>query len=128
EKTSYTIVHVHYQQGETVDALIWLGAYRADRAKRLVRLVQFRVGKTWYRYVTSQTDPRLFPLREVAAVYQRRWDIELAFRLLKQYLGLGQLWASKPQLVLQQVWAVLLLSQIIQALRQEVAAAAEEDV
>jgi hypothetical protein len=128
EKTSYTIEHVYYQQGDTLDCLVFLGKHRADRMQHLVRLVQFRAGKTVYRYVTSQTDPVRFPLHEVAAVYQRRWDVELAFRLVKQYLGLGQLWASKPQLVLQQVWAVLVVSQVVQALRQEVAAAVGEDV
>ena len=33
EKTSYEIVHTFYQQGDTFDGIIWLGAYRADRAK-----------------------------------------------------------------------------------------------
>lgn len=30
ERTSYRIAHVFYQHGETLDALVWLGAYRAD--------------------------------------------------------------------------------------------------
>ena len=31
-KTSYTVQHVHYQQGDIFDGIVWLGAYRADRA------------------------------------------------------------------------------------------------
>jgi Transposase DDE domain len=38
-KTSYEVIHVYYQHGETFDGLIWLGAYRADRAKHAVRLI-----------------------------------------------------------------------------------------
>jgi hypothetical protein len=79
-KTSYTLVHVFYQDGETLDALVWLGAYRADKAAHAVRLVQFRVGGTLQRYVTNVRDPLQFPLRELAQVYARRWDIELGHR------------------------------------------------
>ncbi len=48
KKTSYEVIHTFYQQGETFDGLIWLGAYRADRARYAVRLVTFRVGDTLY--------------------------------------------------------------------------------
>ncbi|HLG70059.1 MAG TPA: IS4 family transposase [Chloroflexota bacterium] len=128
QKTSYTLCHICYQDETTLDALVWLGAYRADRAKHLVRLVQFRLGPVRYSYLTNQTDPACFPLQEIARVYQRRWDIELAFRLVKQYLQLRLLWSSTTAVVLQQVWGVLIISQIVQALRLEIAARAGVDV
>jgi hypothetical protein len=59
EKTSYEVLHTFYQQGEVFDGLIWLGAYRADRARYAVRLVSFRVGQTTYRYITNVTSPSL---------------------------------------------------------------------
>ena len=93
-----------------------------------MRLVQFRVGPVPYRYLTNQTEPRLFPLHELARVYQRRWDIELAFKLIKRYLHLHLLWSSKTPLVLAQVWGVLLISQVLQALRLQLAAEAQVDV
>jgi hypothetical protein len=120
-KTSYTLVHTFYQQGETLDALIWLGAHKADRAAHAVRLVQFRVGDTLHRYLTNVDDPQRLPPAEVARLYARRWDIELAFKLIKRHLHLHLLWSSKPVVVLQQVWAVLIVSQILQALRLEIA-------
>jgi len=43
-KTTYTIVHTFYDDGTTFDGLVFLGAYRADRAKHAVRLVSFQVG------------------------------------------------------------------------------------
>jgi hypothetical protein len=126
-KTSFEVIHPFYQQGETFDGLIWLGKYRADRAKHAVRLVQFRHGATLYRYVTNVHDPLLLPMAEVARLYARRWDIELAFNLIKTDLGLHLLWSAKPVVVLQQVWAVLIIAQLLQALRVTIAAEAGVD-
>jgi hypothetical protein len=124
EKTSYEVVHVAYQDGDTLDALVWLGAHRADRAKHAVRLVQFRRGKTLHRYVTNVRDPHRLPLGEIARLYARRWDIEMAVDLVKTELGLHLLWSAKEAVVLAQVWAVLAIAQVLQGLRVLVAAAA----
>jgi hypothetical protein len=126
-KTSYTVRHVYYDRADVFDGLVWLGAHRADRAAQPVRLVRFTVGATTYTYLTNVLDPRVFPVAEIATVYARRWDIELAFKLIKQHLGLHLLWAAQPTLVLQQVWAVLIISQVLQALRLEIAGRAGVD-
>ncbi|MGI8550666.1 MAG: IS4 family transposase [Dehalococcoidia bacterium] len=127
EKTSYEVIHAYYQDGTTFDGLVWLGVYRADRAKHAVRLVQFQVGPHLYRYLTSVLDPQTLPLHEIARLYARRWDIELAFLLIKRHLGLALLWSAKEVSILQQVWAVLIISQILQALRLEIAGRAGVD-
>jgi hypothetical protein len=124
DKTSYELIHVHYADGETLDALVWLGAYRADRAKHAVRLVQFRRGTVLHRYLTNVRDPLLLPLEEVARLYARRWDIEMAVDLVKTELGLHLLWSAKLPVVLAQVWGVLLIAQVLQALRVLIAAEA----
>ena len=126
-KTSYTLLHTHFQRGETLDAIVWLGAYRADRAKHAVRLIQFRHGGVLYRYLTNVLDPAVLPPKEVARLYARRWDIELAFKLVKRHLGLHLLWSAKPGVILQQVWAVLTIAQVVQALRLEIAGTAGVD-
>lgn len=72
-------------------------------------------------------DPRLLPIREIARLYARRWDIELACNLIKTHLGLHLLWSAKTVVILQQVWAVLLISQLLQALRLEIAGRAGVD-
>lgn len=127
QQTSYAVIHAFYHRGETFDGLVWLGKYRADRARHAVRLVQFRHNGALYRYVTNVTDPALLPMAEIARLYARRWDIELAFKLLKTHLGLHLLWGSKPTVVLQQVWACLTIAQVLQALRLEIAARAGAD-
>ena len=127
EKTSYEIIHTFYHQGETFDGLIWLGAYRADRAKHAVRLVTFRVGPNVFRYITNVIDPHQFSIHEIASIYARRWDIEMAFKLIKRELGLNLFWSSKVEVILQQVWAVLTIAQILHGIQMEIASKAGVD-
>jgi hypothetical protein len=126
-RTSTVVVHTFITTATYRDQLVFLGAYRADRAKHLARLVEIKVGATWHRYLTNQTDPGVLPAADVVALYARRWDIELAIRLVKEHLGLGLLWSAKPVLIQQQVWAVLIIAQILQALRLEIAGRAGVD-
>jgi len=128
EKTSYTTEHVFVHQGNTLDALIWLGAYSSDRSKHLVRLIQFEHQGTCYRYVSNVLDPNLLSMSEAARLYARRWDIELAFKALKGELGIHLWWSSHPVLVLQQLWAALILAQVLHALHLRVAAEAGVDL
>jgi hypothetical protein len=128
KRTSYQVEHVFYSDGQTLDALVWLGKYKADRCRHAVRLVRFPVGSQLFEYVTSVQNPRLLPLADIARLYARRWDIELAVKLVKRELGLHLLWSSYTPLVLQQVWAVLIIAQILQALRKEIAGKAGVDV
>ena len=127
-KTSYRIEHVFYQEGQVLDALVWLGAYRADNARYLVRLVQVPYGKQVRRYITNVTDPCQLSMAAIAQLYARRWDIEMAVQLVKQHVGLGLLWSSKPVVIQQQIWAVLIIAQIVQTLRMEAAVRAGVDL
>ena len=132
-RTSYEVIHTFFEsrdeQGkvEVFDGVVWLGAYRADRAAHAVRMVRFRVGNVEYSYITNVLDPTHLTIEEVARLYARRWDIELTFKLVKRHLGLHMLWGAKPIVVQQQVWAVLIISQVLQGLRMEIASRAEVD-
>ena len=126
EKTSYRIVHECYRHHEVLDALVWLGTGQ-KQARHLIRLVRFGDGIGVRMYLTNVCDPLRLSLEDVAQVYARRWDIELAFRLLKEYLGMSQWWRSKQELILVQIWIVLLLSHIVYALRDRIATTANCD-
>ena len=54
-----------------------------------MRLVEIRVGKTWYSYLTSVLDPLILPPYVVADLYGKRWRIEEAFNTVKRLLGLS---------------------------------------
>jgi hypothetical protein len=120
-KTSYEICHVFYQDAFVLDALVWLGAYRADRAAHAVRLLTVRLGDRTYSYITNVLDPTQLTAHDMVRLYGRRWDIEMAFNLVKTHLKLHLWWSAKTPVILQQIWAVLIIAQIIQALHLEVA-------
>ena len=127
-KTSFECIHTFYQQGDCFDGLVFLGAHRADRAQHAVRLIRFRVGTTTFSYITNVRDPGQLSIVDIARLYTYRWDIELAFKLIKRELGLHLLWSAKTVVIQQQLWAVLIISQVLQALRLEIAGRAGVDV
>jgi Transposase DDE domain len=123
EKTSYQLVHTFIQDEAQgfLDAVVFLGAYRSDKAAHAVRLIQFRRGNRQYCYITNVLDPQVLPFREVVQLYARRWDIELIFLLLKEHFGLHIWWSSKQDLMLCQFWIALILAHLLTRLRFQVA-------
>ncbi len=119
---SMQVRHLLYQGDGVLDAIVWLGKYRADRAKYPVRLVQFYHHGRLHRYLTNVLDPRQLSLADIARLYARRWDIELAFCLLKEHLQLSQLWSAKWGVVQVQIWCALLLAQLFHGLQVQLAA------
>ena len=124
EMTSYTVLHTYYEWEEVFDGVVWLGNYQAQ-AGQAVRLVRFRVGALTLTYLTNVLDPTVLSIQEIARLYARSFDIELAFLALKEHLGLHLWWSSKVSVILVQVWACLILAQLLQAVRLEIACRAE---
>ena len=126
-KTTYEIKEVlaYDDHSGTLDAIVWLGTYRADRAAHAVRLVIFCFRGTQYRYLTNVLDPHLLSMQEIAQLYSRRWDIELAFKLLNCELGLHLWWGARTEVVMIQLWLALILAQLLHALQAHVALQAE---
>ncbi len=119
---SMQVRHILYQGDGVLDAIVWLGIYRADRARYPVRLVQFYQRGQLHRYLTNVLDPQQLALADIARLYARRWDIELAFCLLKEHLQLSQLWSAKWEVVQVQIWGALLLAQVFHGLQVQLAA------
>ncbi|HVB22820.1 MAG TPA: IS4 family transposase [Ktedonobacteraceae bacterium] len=127
EKTVYQLQHVFYRHEGTLDALVWLGTAHSSRCAYPVRLVRWFDGSQLRCYVTNVLDPQVLPMADIARLYARRWDIELAFLTLKKHLGLHHWWSSRPVLMRQQMLAVLLAAQLLQALRVLIALQAGVD-
>jgi len=127
EKTGYQLLHVYYRHQEILDALVWLGSPHVARAGYAVRLVRFGDGQQVRIYLTNVLDPLHLPLGDIARLYARRWDIELAFLTLKELLGLHHWWSSQLPLLLQQIAVTLVLAQVLQALRLHIAQQADCD-
>src|SRR5260370_7001034 len=118
ERTSYTVQQGFYQDEAhgVLDALIWLGAYRADRAAYAVRLVQYQLAGKTYSYLTNVLDPAQLSMLEIAQLYARRWNIELAFLTLNRDVRIPLCRGAKQEIVLIQLCFALILAQILQAL------------
>lgn len=105
---------------------MWLGNHHAQ-ARSVVRLVRVRVGCYTHEYLTNVLDPSVLAVGDLVRLYGRRWDIEPAFLLLKEQLELHLWWHSKVTGILQQIWACLIIAQLLQALRIEIACQAHVD-
>jgi len=127
-KTSFLCCHTLTRTTHVTDELVWLGAYRADRAKHLVRRIEVRFGGFTWCYLTNVLDPTQLSVAEVMRLYGRRWDIERLFSLIKKELGLHLLWSSQWELILTQVWGVILIAQIATSLRWQIAERAGVDL
>lgn len=74
------------------------------------RLIQTHEGGKTRRFITSLLDPKQFAAQALAQLYRQRWEIELGFREIKQSLqqGQGVLRSKQPELVMQEVWGILI--------------------
>jgi hypothetical protein len=89
-----------------------------------VRIVRFRVATKGYRtrlilLVTTLLDPKLYPLEELAALYARRWRLELCFRDLKTQMGMEQLRCQTPAMVEKEALAYLVAHNLIRCVIAE---------
>ncbi len=91
------------------------------RCDRLVRLFEVRQGGQTRRYITNVRDPRQLSARQALDLYHQRCDIALALELDKTDLGLHLLWSAKWNVLMAQIWDVLIIAQIALFTQREVA-------
>jgi len=74
------------------------------------RLITLTVQGKTRRFITSLVDHKAHPAQHLAQLYCQRWEIELAFREIKQSLHGAQavLRSKQPELVKQEVWGLLI--------------------
>ena len=74
------------------------------------RMVQTMVDGKPRRFITSMLDSQRFGAQELVQLYRQRWEIELGFREIKQSLQQSHsvLRSRQPELVMQEVWGVLI--------------------
>jgi hypothetical protein len=82
------------------DALVRLGAPRANQTQRPVRVVGYLVEDKEYWVATSRFD---LPATDIALIYKLRWEIEKFFGWWKQHLNVYPLIARSPYGFLVQV-------------------------
>lgn len=116
--TQYTVL----QQFSKNDALIELTTTPQSRKKwadlpdkMVVRLVSRTIQGKHYQVLTSMVSPLQFPAVEIVDLYVFRWEIELGYREMKQYMLQSKLTlrSKKPDMIRQELWGVLLAYNLI---------------
>ncbi len=107
---------------------------RNQREAIVVRVIDYclkdvRHAEPLYRLITTILDPAQAPAKELAALYQERWEIETALDELKTHLRGAQvvLRSKTPELVEQEFWGLLMAHFAIRGLMHEAALQAGED-
>jgi Transposase DDE domain len=103
------------------DRFIQLGTGRGGAPVLTLRLIEIKVGKTSYSYITSVLEPQILPPYVVADLYRRRWRVEEAFYTVKRLLGLCYLWTGSINGIKLQVWATWLFYAVLVDLGDAVA-------
>jgi hypothetical protein len=83
-------------------------AFAALPATLTVRMVRYRVKSPGFRteevvLVTTLLDPIAYPASELAALYFKRWTVELHFREIKVLLGLDVLRCLTPTMIRKEI-------------------------
>ncbi len=91
-----------------------------------LRLVRVRVEEKGFRtrvvtLVTTLLDAEPYPPSALAALYRRRWQVELSFRQIKIALGMEHLAVRTPAMIQRALAMHLLAYQLMRALMQEAA-------
>jgi hypothetical protein len=101
----------------TLPEWLYLRALRVDVRQRGFRTKQLVL-------VTTLTDAGAYPAADIAELYRRRWQVELNLRSLKTILQMDILRGKSPDIVRKEVWAHLLVYNIVRALMARAAAEA----
>lgn len=97
----------------------WHDAPEILEARLITKVVK---GKE-IRLLTSMTDPLRYPGKDIAELYSHRWEIELGYREMKQYMLQNNLTlrSKKPELVIQELWGMLLAYNLLRFLMCQMA-------
>jgi hypothetical protein len=117
------------QQSNIFSAVQWMQL----PVQMTVRVLRFTATLRGYRarrltLVTSLLDPGLYPAEELAALYARRWRLELCLRDVKTTLGMEQLRCLSPAMAQKEVLAYFIAYNLTRCVMAEAAATYEADL
>lgn len=73
------------------------------------RVVKVKLNDNSYEYLLTNLPTYMFDSNELKNLYYLRWGIETSFRDLKYSIGLSSFHARKPECVLQEIYAELIV-------------------
>lgn len=109
------------QSGVTSDTLItctgWVTRRKYPLPLRLVRYYDLEHDR-FLGFLTNQTT---LPALTIAALYQRRWQIELFFRWIKQHLRIRAFYGTTENAVCTQLWIAIAVYVLVAAVHRRYA-------
>src|SRR5665647_2091392 len=78
--------------------------------------------------VTTLLDARLYPAKEIAELYFKRWDVELFFRDIKTTMGLDILRCQTPEMIRKEILMYFIAYNCVRKLMCEAAEKADIEV
>lgn len=97
----------------------WTQAPEAVQA----RLVSKKIDNKEVVILTSMTDPIRYPEADIVDLYAHRWEIEQAYREMKQYMLKNELTlrSKRPDLVEQELWGMLVAYNLLRYMMAQMA-------
>ena len=106
----------------------WLVASDYDEAPEtfVVRIIRYTLKLRGFRarpvtLVTTLLDPVAYPAAQVAALYGRRWSVEVNLRHIKSSLAMEFIDARTPAMVRKEIWVFMLAFNLIRQIMHEAA-------
>ena len=124
--TQYTVVHSFSDTDKQVELTLspqakkkWQGAPATLHA----RLVRRTIGNKEVDILTSMTDPLRYPEADIVDLYAHRWEVEQAYREMKQYMLKNELTlrSKRPELVTQELWAMMVAYNLLRYMMAQMA-------
>ena len=81
-----------------------------------MRVVRFPIADGSYECIITNLPPEEFSSEDIKALYHMRWGIETSFRELKYAIGLTHFHSKKPDYIMQEIWARLILYNFCEAI------------
>jgi hypothetical protein len=111
-----------YQQSDILTAAQW----RALPEQITVRIVRFHATIRGFRnrkitLVTTLLDPETYPAAQLAALYGRRWRLELCLRDVKTTMGMELLRCQSPAMARKELWTYLIAHNLIRCVMAQAA-------
>jgi hypothetical protein len=100
----------------TSDQTIRLTGVKAERCAGPLRRIGYRDPATGKHYVFLTNNFRLSS-RTIATIYKERWQIELFFKWIKQYLRIKTFLGTSHNAVLTQIWVAMCLYLLLAYIR-----------
>lgn len=87
------------------------------------RLVHQTIGNKEVAVLTSMTDLLRYPEADIVELYAHRWEIEQAYREMKQYMLKNELTlrSKRPELVEQELWGMMVAYNLLRYMMAQMA-------